>query len=44
MKRLIVLIVLLFAAPVLAQPRVIAPVGTVEGVEQGGVRIFRGIP
>ncbi|WP_308222993.1 MULTISPECIES: carboxylesterase family protein [unclassified Sphingomonas] len=44
MKRLIVLIALLFAAPALAHPRVTAPVGTVEGVEQGGVRIFRGIP
>lgn len=44
MKRLIVLIALLFAAPILAQPRVTAPVGSVEGVEQSGVRIFRGIP
>lgn len=44
MKRLMVLLALLFAAPALAQPRVTAPVGAVEGVQQGGVRIFRGIP
>ena len=44
MKRLIVLIALLFAAPALAQPRATAPAGTVEGVEQGGLRLFRGIP
>jgi para-nitrobenzyl esterase len=44
MKRLLAVIALLFAAPALAQPRVTAPVGAVEGVEQGGVRIFRGIP
>ena len=44
MKRLLLFLALLFAAPALAQPRVTAPVGTVEGVEQGGLRIFRGIP
>jgi para-nitrobenzyl esterase len=44
MRWLIVLVALLSGAPALAQPRVTAPVGAVEGVQQGGVRIFRGIP
>lgn len=44
MRWVIVLIALLSGAPALAQPRVTAPVGAVEGVQQGGVRIFRGIP
>lgn len=44
MRWVIVLVALLSGAPALAQPRVTAPVGAVEGVQQGGVRIFRGIP
>lgn len=45
MKWLIALIGFALGSPALAQaPQVTAPVGTVEGVQQGVVRIFRGIP
>lgn len=45
MKWLIALLALALGSPALAQaPQVTAPAGTVEGVQQGGVRIFRGIP
>ncbi|WP_337846933.1 carboxylesterase family protein [Sphingomonas sp.] len=45
MKWLVAFIALAVGSPALAQaPQVAAPAGTVEGVEQGGLRIFRGIP
>ncbi|HEV7287646.1 carboxylesterase/lipase family protein [Sphingomonas sp.] len=45
MKWLIAFLAFALGSPAIAQaPQVTAPAGTVEGVQQGGVRIFRGIP